>query len=79
MSRKTKILKRLDKFGVKYANHPLLKNKKEEIKITPSLIDELPQPIKEEISETINELPVVEETVEVKTFAPPKKVVKPKK
>ena len=79
MGRKTRILRRLNKFGAKFANHPRLKNKKEEIKITPSLIDELPQPIKEEILETINELPVIEETVEVKTFSPPKKVVKPKK
>lgn len=79
MSRKTKILKRLNKFGVKYANHPLLKNKKEEIKTISSLVEDLPQPEKEEVLEPIIEPVVVEEVIEVKKPVPPKKVVKPKK
>lgn len=79
MSRKTKILKRLDKFGVKYANHPLLKNKKEEIKTISSLVEDLPQPIKEEVFEPTSEPTIVEEAIEVKRPDPPKKTVKPKK
>lgn len=79
MSRKTKILKRLDKFGVKYANHPLLKNKKEEIFSIPSLVEEMPQPVKEEVLEPTIEPVIIEETVEVKTPTPPKKSIKSKK
>lgn len=79
MGRKTRILRRLNKFGAKFANHPRLKNKKEEIKMISSLVEDLPQPEKEEVLEPIIEPVIVEEVIEVKKSVPPKKVAKPKK
>ena len=79
MGRKTRILRRLNKFGLKYANHPRLMDKKEQTTLIPHLEEELQQPIKEEILEPIIEPIIIEETVEVKAPTPPKKIVKPKK
>lgn len=80
MGRKTRILRRLDKFGVKYANHPLLRNKKEtSAPILNSLvIEELPLPIEEEALES-EEKPIIEEKIEISRPAPIKKAIKPKK
>ena len=79
MGRKTRILRKLNKFGLKYFDHPILKNKTEEAALIFSLKEELPLPIKEEILEPIVEPVIVDEVVEVKTPTPPKKVAKPKK
>ena len=79
MGRKTRILRKLNKFGLKYSDHPILKNKTEEVALILSLKEELPLPIKEEVLEPIIEPVIVEEIVEVKAPTPPKKIVKPKK
>jgi len=78
MGRKTRILKKHSKFGLKYANHPILKSGKEELNQPDSSIEEFPQPIVEEVFEIEIE-PVIEEKIEIKKPIPPKKTTKPKK
>ncbi len=79
MGRKTRLLKKLNKFGLKYANHPILRNKKEQTALILNMEEELQQPIKEEILEPVIEPAIIEEIIEVKIPTPPKKIVKPKK
>jgi len=78
MGRKTRILRRVNKFGLKYASHPRIRNNGKESDIVSSLIEDLPIQIKEEVLEPEIE-PIIEQIIEVKKTTPPKKESKPKK
>lgn len=82
MGRKTRILKRTNKFGVKFSNHPRLKDLKEQSAIKTLIIQEkqseiIEEPVKSEIISIIEE-PIKEEII-IKQPTVSKKVIKPKK
>lgn len=78
MGKKTRILRKLNKFSIKFANHPILKNNKKDNLI----IEEKISSTIEDIVEIILEPMVEEEKIEETTIKQPtvsKKVIKPKK